>query len=141
MIWSKKYAISDIQKFYDKTLLTSLDISIDELGDDYIKGSMPVNWKNVQPARILHGGASVAMAESLGSIGSYLIIDHEKFTCVGLEINANHIRSVKENEDTVFGIAKPIHIGSKTHVWEIKMTDSKNRLICISRLTVVILPK
>lgn len=133
--------LKNYEKFLEKTLLTALGISIDELGEDYIVGSMPVTWKVVQPARILHGGASVALAESLGSIASHLLINNDTHYCVGLEINANHIRSVKENEGRVIGKAQAIHIGRKTHIWEIKISNEQGKLVCISRLTVAVLEK
>ncbi len=141
MIWNKNYAIEEINQFCANTLLSTLDIKIQEIGSDYLMATMPVTHKHVQPQRILHGGASVALAESLGSIASHLIIQQDKYYAVGLEINANHIRPVAENSSIVTGIAKPIHLGSKTHVWEIKITDSNQKLVCISRLTVAILNK
>jgi 1,4-dihydroxy-2-naphthoyl-CoA hydrolase len=137
----KNRAKLELEALSKNTMLTALDITIDEVGDDFIVGSMPVTWKVVQPARILHGGASVALAESLGSIASYFLIDPKTQYCVGLEINANHIRGVKENEGRVIGKATPIHIGRKTHVWDIKITNEQGQLVCISRLTVAILEK
>ena len=100
---------------------------------------MPVDERTHQPYGILHGGASVVLAESLGSVASNLIINTDKFMGVGLEINANHLRPVKSG--FVTGICKPIHIGGKTHVWEIKMYDDRSKMNCISRLTVAIIPK
>lgn len=141
MIWYKNYAIKEIKKFYDNTLLTAIGIEITEITDHTLIGEMPVNEKTVQPNRILHGGASVALAESLGSIASYLILDPNKYNCVGLEINANHLRSVPEGDSSVIGTATPLHIGRKTHVWEVKIKNNKNKLICVSRLTVAIIPK
>ncbi|MDQ6758089.1 MAG: hotdog fold thioesterase [Bacteroidota bacterium] len=110
-----------------------------EIGDDYLKLSMPVNEKTKQPYGILHGGASCALAETIGSIASALVIDKENFICVGLEINANHIRSAKEGMVTAHCTA--LHLGRSTHVWDIKIYDESENLICVSRLTVVILPK
>lgn len=100
---------------------------------------MPVDERTKQPYGQLHGGASCALAETMGSIGSHLIIDPAQFICVGLEINANHLRSVRDGKVT--GIARPLHIGSSTHVWEIKIMDEEEKLACISRLTVAILKK
>ncbi len=141
MIWFKKYAISDFKELYSKkTLLNTLEIELTELGGDYLKGTMPVNEKTVQPARILHGGASVALAESIGSIASNLVIDTSKFNCVGLEINANHIRPVFENSGKVTGIAKAVHLGRKTHIWNIEIRSPEGKLSCVSRLTMAIIP-
>lgn len=100
---------------------------------------MPVDHRTRQPYGILHGGASCVLAETLGSVASVLVIDSSKFYCVGLEINANHVRSVKEGYVT--GIASPVHLGASTHVWDIRIYDEKEKLVCISRHTVVILPK
>jgi 1,4-dihydroxy-2-naphthoyl-CoA hydrolase len=100
---------------------------------------MPVDDRTKQPYGLLHGGASVALAETLGSIASALVINMEESYCVGLEINANHIRSVSSG--VVVGIASPIHIGSTTHVWDIKIVDENEKLVCISRLTVIILKR
>ena len=110
-----------------------------EIGADFIKATMPVDHRTKQPYGLLHGGASVALAETLGSVGAGLVIDPTKFQCVGLEINANHVRSVSQG--FVTGIATPVHIGASTHIWDIKIYDQKDRLVCISRLTVAILKK
>jgi 1,4-dihydroxy-2-naphthoyl-CoA hydrolase len=110
-----------------------------EAGDDYLKATMPVNDRTKQPLGILHGGASVVLAESLGSVASVLCIDMETKNIVGLEINANHIRSVKEG--IVTGTAKPIHLGRSTQVWEIKIHNEQHQLVCISRITNAILER
>ena len=110
-----------------------------EIGNNFLKVRMPVDERTVQPYGLLHGGASCALAETAGSVASHLIIDPSKFICVGLEINANHVRGIKEG--FVEAIASPIHIGSSTHVWDIRITDSHDKLICVSRLTVAILKK
>ena len=109
------------------------------MGDDWLKMRMPVDERTKQPYGILHGGASCALAETVGSIASHYVIDNEKFICVGLEINANHVRSAREG--WVTAICTSIHIGSSTHVWDIKIQDDAEKLICVSRLTVAILPK
>lgn len=100
---------------------------------------MPVDDRTRQPMGILHGGASVVLAETVGSIASNLIIDEDKWAGVGLEVNANHLRPVKEG--TVKAICRPLHIGAKTHVWDIKLYNEKEKLTCVSRLTVAIIPK
>ena len=116
-----------------------LGIEFTQLGDDFIKATMPVDARTHQPFGILHGGASVVLAESLGSIASSLIIDPEKYMAVGLEVNANHLRPVKSG--LVTGVCTAIHIGGKTHIWDIKIYDDKGKMNCISRLTVAIVPK
>jgi len=121
------------------TIHEQLGIEFTEVGDDYIKAQMPVNARTVQPAGILHGGASVVLAESLGSTTANLCVDQQKQHCVGLDINANHLRAVSKGN--VEGIAKPIHIGKSTQVWEMKIYDMEQHLINISRLTMVVLNK
>ena len=139
-IWfNKNLSIHDFGQWGKNTLAEHLDMKFTELGDDYLKATMPVNTTTQQPYGLLHGGASVALAETVGSFGSALIIDREKFICVGLDINANHIRGVKTGLVTAVGT--PIHIGNTTHVWEIKIFDEQEKLTCISRLTVAILSK
>jgi 1,4-dihydroxy-2-naphthoyl-CoA hydrolase len=110
-----------------------------EIGDDFLRMRMPVNDKTKQPFGILHGGASCALAESIGSMASYLTLDPEKYYCVGLEINANHIRSVRDGYVTA--TCRPLHIGRKTHVWDIRIESDEQKLVCVSRLTVAILEK
>jgi 1,4-dihydroxy-2-naphthoyl-CoA hydrolase len=110
-----------------------------EVGDDYVVATMPVDHRTVQPMRLLHGGANVLLAESLGSLASFLVVDPAKASCVGLEINANHVRSARSGK--VRGTCRPIHLGGKTHLWEIRIDDEQARLVCISRLTVAVLPK
>ena len=103
-----------------------------------IRLSMPVNDHTKQPYGLLHGGASCALAETLGSVASALVIDREKYYCVGLEINANHVRSAREG--IVTGVCTPLHLGKSTHVWDIKIYDQAEKLVCVSRLTVAIIP-
>jgi 1,4-dihydroxy-2-naphthoyl-CoA hydrolase len=121
------------------TMGTHLGMHFVELGNDFLKMSMPVDERTKQPYGLLHGGASCALAETVGSIASALVIDTSKQICVGLEINANHLRGVKDG--IVIAIATRLHIGSSTHVWDIKIHDEKEKLICVSRLTVAILAK
>jgi 1,4-dihydroxy-2-naphthoyl-CoA hydrolase len=131
--------LADFAHLGKNTLGEQLGMEFTEIGEDYIKGTMPVDHRTKQPYGLLHGGASVALAETLGSIGSALVVDQSKFNCVGLEINANHLRSVRDG--FVTGIAKPIHIGASTHVWDIRITDQRDKLVCISRLTVAVIKK
>lgn len=110
-----------------------------DIGPDFLSMRMPVDHRTHQPYGLLHGGASCALAETVGSVASHLVIDTEKFICVGLEINANHVRGVRSG--FVTGTATPLHLGSTTHVWDIKIKDDAGKLVCISRLTVAILQK
>ena len=137
-IWFKKeFSLQKLQAMSAGTMGEHIGIVFTEIGDDYLKATMPVDHRTRQPYGLLHGGASVALAETLGSVASSLVLDTSVFICVGLEINANHIRSARQG--LVTGIASPIHLGSSTHVWDIKIYDDKERLLCISRLTVAIL--
>ena len=139
-IWFKKdLSLTDFISLGKQTIAEVLDIRFTEVGADFIKATMPVDHRTHQPYGLLHGGASCVLAETLGSIASAKVIDPEKFICVGIEINANHIRSVRSG--LVTGITTPIHIGASTHVWDIKIYDGRSKLICISRLTVAILKK
>jgi 1,4-dihydroxy-2-naphthoyl-CoA hydrolase len=140
IIWyNKLMTLADMTAFSDNNMATHLDIHFEELGGNFIKGSMPVDHRTKQPYGLLHGGASCVLAETLGSVASALVIDQAKFICVGLEINANHIRSAKEGR--VMGTCTPIHIGASTHVWDIRIHDERGKLVCISRLTVAILKR
>lgn len=136
-IWFQKISISDLTGIFANTIAEFLKLEWVEIGDDFLKLSMPVDNSTRQPYGFLHGGASCVLAETIGSAGSALVIDREKYYCVGLEINANHLRSVKEGKVTA--TAKPLHLGKSTHVWDIKILDDKEKLICVSRLTVAIL--
>lgn len=138
-MWFKEFTIEQINDRPKNHIGALLDIKFTTYGADFIEGTMPVDQRTHQPAGILHGGASVVLAESLGSTASYLCIDPEKFIAVGLEVNANHLRPVKTG--LVTGICKALHIGAKTHIWEIKIYTNKGKMSCVSRLTVAILPK
>ena len=139
-IWfQQQIQLADFKDFGKNTLGDLLGMEFTEIGANFIKASMPVDHRTKQPYGLLHGGASVALAETLGSVASGLVIDPTKFHCVGLEINANHVRGVSEG--FVTGIATPVHIGASTHIWDIKIYDQKDKLVCISRLTVAILQK
>lgn len=138
-IWHRPYTLDEVQQRGIGTMVEHIGILITEVGQDFLKGTMPVDHRTVQPMGILHGGASVALAETLGSIAANLVVDSEKKYCVGLDINANHIRAARKG--MVTGIAKPLHLGSSTQVWGIEIADEENRLICISRLTMAVLDK
>lgn len=121
------------------TMDEHIGIEWTELGDDFIKARMPVDQRTRQPYGLLHGGASCALAESIGSVASAMVIDPSQFQCVGLEINANHVHSATAG--FVTGVAIPLHLGKSTHVWDIKIYNENEKLVCISRLTVAIIPK
>jgi 1,4-dihydroxy-2-naphthoyl-CoA hydrolase len=139
-IWfNKNISLDQFPDWGKNTLGNHIGIKFIEIGNDFLKASMPVDERTKQPYGLLHGGASVALAETIGSVASALVVDTEKFICVGLEINANHVRSVREG--FVIATCTPLHLGSSTHVWDIKIHDEKERLICVSRITVAILIK
>ena len=139
-IWfNKDLRVDHFKRIGTNTMSELLGIEWTEVGENYLKARMPVDERTRQPYGLLHGGASCVLAETVGSVASAMVIDHHKFYCVGLEINANHVRGVKEGYVT--GTASPLHLGSTTHVWDIKITDENGKLICVSRLTVAILPR
>ena len=137
-IWlNKSLSLDQLNAHGKNNMVEHLGIEFTELGDRFMKARMPVDHRTTQVYGILHGGASVSLAETVGSIASAMVIDQEKYFCVGLEINANHIRSVREG--FVTAIAEPLHLGNSTHVWDIKLFDVNEKLICVCRLTVAIL--
>lgn len=140
MIWfNKNLQLSDLHQIRQNNMAEHIGMEFTALAPDSISARIPVDHRTNQPYGILHGGASCVLAETLGSVGSVLVIDTDKFICVGLEINANHIRSASSG--FVTGTATPIHLGKSTHVWDIRILDEEQKLVCISRLTVAILPK
>jgi 1,4-dihydroxy-2-naphthoyl-CoA hydrolase len=140
-IWfNKNIALANLQQLGKNNMGDHLGILFTEIGADFIKATMPVDHRTHQPYGLLHGGASAVLAETLGSVASAMVIDHEKFISVGIEINANHVRGVRSG--TVTGTCTPIHIGASTHVWDIRIhDDANNKLVCVSRLTVSILKR
>ena len=139
-LWfNKELRLSDLATFFRGNMGEYLGIEFTVLGEDYLEAKMPVDHRTKQPYGLLHGGASVTLAETLGSLASHLIIDDNQFHAVGIEINANHIRSARDG--FVTGKCKPVHIGSATHVWEIRINDNAGKLVCISRLTVAIIKR
>jgi 1,4-dihydroxy-2-naphthoyl-CoA hydrolase len=130
---------AQLQPLGKNTMGDHLGIEFTEVGEDFLKGRMPVDDRTRQPYGLLHGGASVALAETLGSVAAAFVVDRRGYNAVGLEINANHVRGVREG--FVTGIAKPLHLGKTTHVWEIRIFDDRDKLVCISRLTVAIIAK
>ena len=140
-IWKIDFSLENLNAMNANTLGEVFGIEFIEIGDDYLVAKMPVNHHTVQPARILHGGASVALAETVGSVASALCVDLGKYNAVGLEINANHLASVREGSE-VWAKVTPIRIGKTIHVWNIEITDQqKKRLACVSRLTMAIVEK
>ncbi len=138
-IWYKKdLTLEELNPLLPGTMGEHLSIEWTELGDNYLKARMPVDNRTRQPYGLLHGGASAALAETIGSVAAAMVVDHTKFACVGLEINANHVRSAREGY--VHGEAYPLHIGANTQVWDIKIYDDMRKLVCISRLTVAVIP-
>ncbi len=139
MIWFSPVTIEALNKLGKGTMGEYLGMEWIEVGDDFLRARMPVDHRTRQPYGLLHGGASVALAETLGSVGAAISVDMSKFIAVGMEINANHIRSVKDG--FVTGTARPLHRGGTSQVWEIRIEDERGKLVCISRLTVAILKK
>ena len=133
-VWKSPITLDRLRERSKDTLMEHLGIEYLEIGDDYLKARMPVDSRTKQTAGILHGGASAALAETLGSIAAGMCVDRERKRIVGLEINANHIRPVSGG--WVTGITTPIHVGTTTQVWEIRIYNEQEKLVCISRLTV-----
>ena len=136
-IWSRPYQLSDLR--FGPSLPEHIGIEFTEIGDDFIRARMPVDDRTRQNFGILHGGASVVLAETLGSVGAGLVADADRYYCVGQEINANHVRAVSDG--FVIGTARPLHLGRRSHVWEIRICDERDRLVCISRLTMAVLDR
>jgi 1,4-dihydroxy-2-naphthoyl-CoA hydrolase len=135
-IWKKKFKIEELNRLVQGSIVENLGIEYLEKGDDFISATMPVDKRTKQPLGILHGGSSVVLAETLGSTASYLTLDDSGYS-VGLEINANHLKSVTSGQ--VKGVVKPVHLGKTTQIWDITIENEKNELICVSRLTMMIL--
>ena len=138
-IFHSNYSAAELNAVNTGNLGETLGIQITEIGEDFVRGTMPVDQRTRQPYGLLHGGASVALAESLGSLGGGLTIDREQFSVVGIEINANHLKGKRDG--LVTGTARPLHLGRSTQVWEIRIVDEKDALICISRITLAVVPK
>ncbi|MCU1753596.1 MULTISPECIES: hotdog fold thioesterase [Pseudomonas] len=137
-LWTTQPDLAHLNAMRKNTICDVLDITFDAYDDLSITASMVVDHRTHQPFGLLHGGASVVLAETLGSMASYLCIDTKKFYCVGLEVNANHLRGVRSGR--VSAVAKPVHMGRTTHVWDIRLTDDNGKLNCISRLTIAVVP-
>jgi len=138
-IWFKTPTTEEAQKLHSQTMVSMLGIEVTAITEDSMVAIMPVDKRTTQIHGILHGGASVALAETLGSYAATCCVDQDSYMCVGLDINANHIRPVSSGHVTA--VTRPIHIGRKTQVWGIQISDNKNRLVCESRLTIAVLEK
>jgi 1,4-dihydroxy-2-naphthoyl-CoA hydrolase len=135
-IWYRPITLEELDRQSQGCMVDSLDIRFTEIGPDYLRASMPVDRRTQQPFGLLHGGASVTLAETLGSVAANCCVDASRFYCVGQEINANHLRAVRSGRVT--GTARPIHLGARSHVWDIRIEDERGKLACISRFTVAV---
>jgi 1,4-dihydroxy-2-naphthoyl-CoA hydrolase len=138
-IWRSLQSIEALNSNQQSTLNAALGILFTEIGEDYIRGTMPVDARTVQPYGLLHGGASVALAETLGSTGAALCVDVQEYLVVGQEINANHVRAARNG--LVTGTARPVHIGGRTHVWAIDIVNDAGKLVCVSRITIAVIKR
>ena len=138
-IWKKPVTLDQFNALNRDTMMQAIGIVFTEVGDDFLRATMPVDARTHQPYGLLHGGASVALAETLGSAAGMMLVDPAREIVVGIEINANHLRGVKSGNVT--GTARAVHIGRSTQVWEIRIEDEGQRLVCISRLTLAVLPR
>ncbi len=138
-IWFREYTLDEINRLSKNTMLEHLDIEFTEIGPDYLTARMPVDRRTLQPAGVLHGGASAALAESLGSVAANLCVDPAQKYCVGMELNINHLRPVKAG--FVTGTTSPFHLGKMTQVWEIKIHTEEGKLVAVSRITMAVLSK
>jgi 1,4-dihydroxy-2-naphthoyl-CoA hydrolase len=138
-IWKTAVTLEELQERARNTLSEHLGIRYTEIGPDYLRATMPVDARTHQPAGILHGGASVALAESVGSVGANLCVDMKTQVCVGQEINANHLRPI--GSGLVTATARPYHVGSRSQVWHVEIADQRGKLVCVSRLTMAVLAR
>jgi 1,4-dihydroxy-2-naphthoyl-CoA hydrolase len=138
-IWIRQFSVEELRNFQHETMGQHLGIEVTGIGPDWLEARMPVDARTVQPDRILHGGASVALAETLGSVGGTMCVDRERFQVVGQEINANHLRPAMSGHVT--GRASPIHLGRRSQVWNIEIRDDRGRLVCVSRLTIAVIER
>jgi 1,4-dihydroxy-2-naphthoyl-CoA hydrolase len=138
-IWVTPMSLEALNAGAAGTLVKPLGIVFTEMGENFIRGTMPVDARTRQPYGLLHGGASVALAETLGSTGASMCVDHARYMCVGQEINANHLKSVRSG--IVTGTARPLHVGSRSQVWSIDIVNESGVLVCVSRHTVAVLQR
>jgi 1,4-dihydroxy-2-naphthoyl-CoA hydrolase len=138
-IWRSLRTVEELNRNRDGTLIANLGILFTEIGDDFVRGTMPVDTRTVQPYGLLHGGASVALAETLGSMGAAMCVDAAEYQVVGQEINANHVRAARSG--LVTGTARAVHLGGRTHVWSIEIVNDAQKLVCISRITMAVIKR
>lgn len=138
-IWFIEPSLERVNAMSKGTLLEHLGIEITAIGEDFLIAKMPVDQRTLQPQGLLHGGASVALAETLGSIAAALCVNQAEKVCVGLEINANHVRSARSGYVT--GTVRPLHVGGTTQVWQTQIVDEQERLVCVSRMTLAVLDR
>ena len=138
-LWKQQVDVGRVNAWSRNTLADAIGITITEIGDDFVRGTLPVDARTHQPFGLLHGGASVALAETLGSLAGMLTLDPAVEVAVGLDINANHVRGVKSG--VVTGTARALHLGRGTQVWEIRIEDERQKLVCIARLTLAVVPR
>jgi 1,4-dihydroxy-2-naphthoyl-CoA hydrolase len=138
-IWRSLQTVADLNANAGGTLVANLGILFTEIGDDFVRGTMPVDARTIQPYALLHGGASVALAETLGSTGAAMCVDAAEYQVVGQEINANHVRAARSG--LVTGTARAVHLGGRTHVWSIEILNDAHKLVCISRITMAVIKR
>ena len=138
-IWHRRPTLADLQAMATGTAIAHVGIEFMEVGDDWLIARMPVDQRTIQPYGLLHGGASVLLAETLGSAAAHHCVDDQTFLTVGIAINANHVRGVREG--WVHGTARPLHLGRTTQLWEIRVVDDSTRLVCSSSLTIGVVPR
>jgi 1,4-dihydroxy-2-naphthoyl-CoA hydrolase len=138
-IWRTRTSVEQLQAVSRDTLVDTIGIRVTEIGADFLRVSMPVSPRTHQPMGVLHGGASVALAETAGSLAANMCVDQALYVCMGQEINANHVRPVSSG--IVTATARPYHIGKRTHVWGIEIRDEQQRLVCVSRLTMAVVDR
>lgn len=138
-IWRSPRTIEELNGNRQGTLIGTLGILFTEIGTDFVRGTMPVDVRTVQPYGLLHGGASVALAETLGSMGASMCVDADEYQVVGQEINANHVRAARSG--LVTGTARAVHLGGRTHVWSIDIVNDAQKLVCISRITMAVIKR
>jgi 1,4-dihydroxy-2-naphthoyl-CoA hydrolase len=138
-IWRTQTSVEQLQTYSRNTLVETIGIRVTEVGPDYVRATMPVSPRTHQPTGVLHGGASVALAETVGSLAANLCVDQTRYVCLGQEINANHLRPVSSG--IVTATARPHHIGKRSHVWGIEIRDEQEKLVCVSRLTMAVVDR
>lgn len=135
-IWFREYSVEELTALASRNLVSHIGIEFVEIGNDYLKARMPVDHRTKQPFGILHGGASVVLAETVGSCAANMVVDYPTQRFVGQDINANHIRAVSAGHVTA--VARPLHLGRASQVWDIKIHDDQEKLVCVSRLTMAL---